>query len=70
MRKLVALLLAALLLLTVTACGNQSSGGNKKPKPTKPTIQSVLIVTERVSVRTLCFFIHILRSLFGSYGSS
>ena len=33
-------------------------------------IQSVLIVTERVSVRALCFFIHILRSLFGSYGSN
>ena len=38
--------------------------------PVTSTIQSVLIVTERVSVRALCFFIHTLRSLFGSYGSS
>lgn len=46
MRKLVALLLAALLLFTVTACGNQSSDGNKKPKPTKPTKPSTSDVSD------------------------
>lgn len=46
MRKLVALLLAAMLLLTVTACGDQQPGGSKKPKPTKPTKPSTSDVSD------------------------
>ena len=37
--------------------GGQEAAGSS---PVTPTIQSVLIVTERFSVRTLCFYIHIL----------